>query len=894
MRVLRSFALALAVLCATLAAAAAQTVPAPEEHFGFAMGTDKKLARWDEILAYFTVVARGSDRIRVDTVGSTTLGNPYVAVTLGSPANLARLDAIRAASATLAAGRISRAEAEALSADLPVTAFINHNIHSTEIASSQTSVGLVYRLATADDALTREILDNVVTVLVPSANPDGQIMVVDWYRRNVGTEHEDARMPWLYHTYAGHDNNRDFFQANLVETRYWMELMFHTTYPQLYLDQHQMGMNGPRIFVPPYPDPMNPDLHPLQWQAVRQMGGAIVTDLQKEGKQGVITSALYRIWGQEGALTGRYHNIVALLTESASADIASPVTVTRKQLEGSADQARDIRRYGFNMQMADPWWGGEWRLGDIVSYQDIAALSYLKQAARYRQEYVLGRWQMASETIEKGEEEGPYAYVIPADQADAATAAELVQTLVLQGIQVHRASDAFSADPEEGMRVPGASSADEDEEDEEDEEAEEDEEDEKDQEDALRTFPAGSWVVLGAQPSRAAVLDLLQPVARELLVEYPDGPYVRSYDGAAYTMPLQMGVEAVRVDEPFEASLTPVTRGAPDAPPFAEARSTYALSTSANRSYEAANRLLASGFQVSRADGWFLVPAAQPGVREELERLRADRGLVVAADPTGVEGGQPMRASRIGLYRGWSASMDEGWTRLLLEQYGFGPTTLSNADVRAGQLHQRFDVIVLPSEIPLRRLVDGTAEGDAPPEYVGGIGQEGVDSLKSFVRAGGTLVTLDQGDQVVLEHFGVPVRDALQGVGGRDFFAPASLFRLEVDGGHPLADGTADTVAAKWASGRAYEPNGFGGDATSIRTVASWARDPAELLMSGLVAGAERMAGKAAVLDVTYGQGRIYMYGFRVQHRAQTAGTFRLLFNALMRTGNRTATQDGA
>lgn len=891
MRVFRPLLVVVVLLSLGVLPAGAQAIPSPEEHFGFAMGTDKKLARWDGILEYVTRVADASDRIRVDTLGPSTLGHPFVVVTLSSPANLARLDAIRAASSTLAQGRISRVEAESLAAGIPVTAFINHNIHSTEIASSQTSVELIWKLASADDDATREILDNVVTVLIPSANPDGQIMVVDWYRRNVDTEFESARMPWLYHSYAGHDNNRDFFQGKLVETRYWMESMFHTTYPQLYLDQHQMGTTGPRIFVPPYPDPMNPDVHPLQWQMLRQIGGAMVTDLQRAGKQGVITSALYRIWGQEGALTGRYHNIVALLTESASANIASPVTVTREQLEGSANRARDIARYGFNMQMVDPWWGGEWRLGDIVEYQMISALSYLTQAARYRQEYVLGRWQMAAETVARGEVEGPYAYVIPFDQADLPTAQQLVQTLVLQGVEVHQAQEAFTAEPEAGLRVPGTSVLADDPD---EPGAEVEDEDDEDDPDESRTFPAHSWVVLASQPGRAAVLDLLQPLQRELLREYPDGPWMRSYDGAAYTMPLQMGVETVRVDEPFDAHLTPVTRGAAWAPSLPQPRAHYGLSMKANASYAAANRLLAQGIPVLRTEGWFLVPAADVRAGAALEALSREFSLPVTADPAPSGASQPLRASRVGLYQGWAASMDEGWTRLLLEEHAFDLSTLSNDDVRAGDLGARFDVVILPSEIPLRRLIDGTAEGDAPPEYVGGIGMEGVEALKAFVRGGGTLVTLDRGDEVVLEHFDIPVRDALQGVNDRDFFAPASLFRLEVDGTHPFAAGTASEVAAKWANGRAYEPTDFGGQASGIQAVARWSADPERLLMSGLVLGTEKLAGKAAILDVAYGQGRITMYGFRVQHRAQTAGTFRLLFNALLRSGPRTATEDGA
>ncbi|MDH5590712.1 MAG: M14 family metallopeptidase, partial [Gemmatimonadota bacterium] len=796
-----SFIAALVSFTVLPVAVATQEIPSPEEHFGFAMGTDRKLARWDEILEYFTRVADASDRMVVDTVGPTTLGNPYVAVTLSSPANLARIGEIRAANRRLASGEPDRVEAEALADGLPATVFINHNIHSTEIASSQTSVDLVHRLATADDPVTLEILDHVVVVLVPSANPDGQIMVTDWYRRNEGTEFEKARMPWLYHHYAGHDNNRDFFQAKLVETRYWMDLMFRTAYAHVYLDQHQMGATGPRIFVPPYPDPMSPDVHPLQWQLLRFLGGGMVTDLQAAGKQGVVTGALYRIWGQEGALTGRFHNIPALLTESASATIASPVEVTRAELERSANRARDLDEYGFSMSFVDPWWGGTWRLGDIVEYQTIAAVSLLEQTARFKDRFILGRWQMAAETVEHGRASGPFAYVIPADQTDPVTAAELARTLVLQGVEVHRAEEDFEVTPVMGMRVPGedrlppAEGDDGEEEDEAGSRAAGPSGAPRAEPASPRRIPAGSWVVLAAQPSRAAVLDLLQPQARRVLREHPDGPYLRGYDGAAYTMPLQMGVESLRVDEAFDVELTAVSleRAVADAPALPSPRQWYALSTAVNRSYAVANELLARGVPVSRTGDHFLVPSDHPAARPALEEARATHGLTVTADPAGTAGAEPLAPSRVGLYQGWASSMDEGWTRLLLEEFGFDLTVLSNDDMRDADLGARIDIVVIPSEISLNRLLEGDTAGAAPPEFTGGIGDEGVENLKAFVRGGGTLITLDRGDEVVLKHFDVPVRDALAGVSDRDFFAPASLFGMELEAGHPLTRGSPAT-----------------------------------------------------------------------------------------------------
>ncbi len=896
------------------------------------MGADKELARWDRILDYFTLIADASDRVVVDTAGPSTSGHPFVIVTMSSPANLARLPEIRAASKEIADGRIDRARAEEIASSTPATAVINHNIHSTEIGSSQTSVQLVYDLVTGNDEVTRAILDDVVTVLIPSANPDGQILVTDWYRQNVGTEYERARMPWLYHPFAGHDNNRDFFQANLIETRYWMDEMYHRAYPQLYLDQHQMGSSGPRIFVPPYPDPMNPDVHPLQWQQLRFIGGGMVADLQAEGKEGVVTGSMYRIWGQEGALTGRYHNIVALLTETASARIASPDTVALEALERGAAPGRGLSEYGFQMAFVDPWMGGEWTLGDIVDYQMISAISFLEQAARFSRHYVMGRWQMASETIALGEAEGPGAYVIPIDQVDAVTAAEMVDRLILQGIEVHRATEAFSAVPEtevwdrpaDGTMVlaahdgdaagDGDGSGDGDTSEEgdaagegdgegsaraggeegSDEEGSDEETDESD-EVTPRDFPAGSWIVLGAQPGRAAILDLLEPRNRRLQREWPDGPYMRSYDGAAYTMPLQMGVEAIRVDAEEVGGIERIESSGWTAPALGDASTWYSLDAGVTRSYQVASRLLDAGIPVSRAttdEGEvFLVPASNPAARAALTELSAETGVAIGRDPTRVSDVVPQLASRIGVYQGWASSMDEGWTRLVLEEFEYGYTSLSNDDVRQPELRERFDVILIPSEIPLGRLINGDESDSTPPDYRGGIGDEGVENLKAFVRAGGTLVTLERADALVLEHFDVPVRNALEGVGSEDLFLPSSLLRVELDPDHPLTHGSPDEVAGKWAGGRAYEPTDFGGSADRVHAVGRWASDPDDLLMSGLLHGADLLAGKGAILEVEYGEGRILMYGLRVQHRGQTHGTFRLLFNALLRDDPRRATQ---
>ena len=371
---------------------------------------------------------------------------------------------------------------------------------------------------------------------------------------------------------------------------------------------------------------------------------------------------------------------------------------------------------------------------------------------------------------------------------------------------------------------------------------------------------------------------------------------MRSYDGAAYTMPMQMGVEITRTDNPFEADTRLATSARVVAPPVPTANDWYAISAEVTRAYQAVNRMLEAGLSVFKAvseDGpLFIVSASEPQSRSLLTEISNEIGVTVVADPPTLAMSAEQQAARIGIYQGWAASMDEGWTRLVLEDFDYDFETLMNDDVRQEGLSERLDVIIIPSEIPLNRLIEGASDEDAPPGYRGGIGEEGVENLKEFVRNGGTLVTFEAADALVIEHFDVPVRNALEDVSRSDLFLPASLLRIELDEDHPLTVGSPSEVAAKWAGGRAYEPTDFGGDAGQVQAVGSWAEDPDQLLMSGVIVGAENLAGKGAILDVEYGNGRILMYGFRVQHRGQTHGTYKLLFNALLKNSPRTATED--
>jgi len=874
------------------------------------------------------------------------LGNPFITVVISSPENFADMDRYVDIGRRLADGRgVTEAAARELAREGKVTFVLNHNLHSTEIASSQASVRLVYEMATEDTDLMHQILDNVIFVLVPSSNPDGQMMVTDWYNQNLGTDFEEAPMPWLYHHYAGHDNNRDFFMGNLVETRHMFRILFEDWAPQIYFDQHQMGNRGARMFVPPFPDPQSPDIPPLLYQQIRFLGGAIVTDLQAAGKKGVLTGEMYRIYGQEGALNFRFHNIVSIMTETASVRIASPV----EQEEGGDDAVQRggrgslVNPREFSVAVVDPWKGGTWRLGDIVDYQTIAVRSVLKQAARSREDFLFNQWLMAQETFERAETEGPYAWVISADQHDPNTAADMVRRLMMQGIEVYQAGEPFEAIPATGpLPTPWADPLPDEEEGEaegtapEEEEAEEgkgeegeageegeegeaeegegeaggadeepgegdtesEEEAEPKPEPEPVTYPAGSYVIPGAQRGRPSLIDLLEPRNPEVRRQYPGGPYLRRYDTTGYTLPMQMGVDIARVDTKFDASVELVSSAAPPTPSApAAATVAYALDPRINASFKAVNLLLADGIPVHRAPGSlatdagdlpagsFLIPASAAGIRDRLRAMSEELRLPVFADPEGaaaVPGASTteITPARVGLYKPWRASMDEGWTRFILEQFDFPYENVDNARIQDGHLGNDYDVLIIPAQVSLERLLEGIDAEDIMEPYAGGIGEEGIEALKEFVENGGTLLTFERSDEVVLEHFGVPVKDGLEGREQPDFYLPPALLRIEVNTEHPLAYGMRPEATAMFAGGRAYEPDGWDATAGNMRVVASYPKE-GRVLASGQMVGDEFLAGRAAVVEVQQGDGRIVMYGFRVQHRAQAHGTFKLLFNAL-------------
>jgi hypothetical protein len=794
-------------------------VPSPRDVLGFTPGDDRKVADWTQIRDYFTRLDRASERVRVETIGETTLGRTLIAAYISAPENIRELDKYRDIQRRLADPRLVKNEAERdrLVREGKAVVVISCSIHSTEIVASQMSLQLAYELASAQDAETREILSNTILILIPSPNPDGIDIVADWYRRSLGSPWEGAEPPELYHAYAGHDDNRDWFMLNLKETRAVTRLLWKEWFPQIVYDVHQQGTNSSRFFVPPFYDPPNPHIAPLLLREVGLIGHKIAADAEAAGFRGVITNALYDTWWHGGFRTAPYyHNSVGILTEAASARLMTPIRVTREQLARSATRGMPTALPDSpTTNFPDPWPGGEWRPGDIMGMEMSAARSVLSLAAKYRARYLRNFYELGMRSLDwpPAGDADALAYLIPAGQGKDESVAKLVTLLVEQGVEVFR----MDAELHLTLMAPRGSVY-------------------NDAKQSPPEWPSGSYLVFLRQPYRTDVQALFEKQI------YPDrlagGAPERPYDVAGWTLPMQMGVEAYPVASIRESET--------------ERRLTLVRDESELR------RELGLRLGSQKVD-W---------------KDRA-HDLAVVKDASPIQ--NPVkRPVRLALYRSWTASMDEGWTRWLFDTFNVPYTSLRDVEVRAGSLRAKYDVIVLPS-LRLREIVEGRAKETAPAEFTGGVTEAGVEHLRRFVEEGGTLVCWDDSTELAIKSFNLPVRNVLEGLKTSEFYCPGSVLRIEVDTSHRLARGLAPLMDAYFVDSAAFEVT----DSARARVVARYAGRKEDVLRSGYLLGAERIAGRAALVEATLGKGRVVLIGFRPQHRGQTWGTFPFIFNAV-------------
>jgi hypothetical protein len=844
------------VLAALVQAQSGITTPA--SHFGFELAADGKYAMWDQEVAYYEKVAKESDRIDLQVLGKSTLGRPFIMLTMSSPQNLAKLDRYKEISRQMADPRgLSPQQIDALAAEGRAVVLVTLGQHSTEVASAQMGPRMVYRLATSNDDQVRTILDNTIFLLIPGFNPDGLDMVGDWLKKSAGTPYEGAGPPELYGAYIGHDNNRDGYMLSQVESQHWAKVVYHDWFPQVYKDTHQMGSYGSRIMIPPKYDPVNPHVDPLMWRTSQLLGGAMGTALEAEGVTGVESQVHFDAWFMASFHgVANLSNITSFHTESASARLIWPLYIHPEQIQpGSRGRPENKAQITF----PHPWPGGWWRMSDIARQQEIETLALVETMGRYRQNFLKNRALAASRQIERGAAE--FGHVIPMNQHDPGSALKFISTMMMSGVEVHRVPERFTS----GSRI----------------------------------VEPGDLIIRLDQPSRAFIKTMIEPAV------YPDNEWTRRRDGfplppydmASFTLADHMGVESFPLSEKITAKLEKLTTAPKPAGKVTGTGSAGWLLTPAwNLSFRAVNRVLKNGGTVYRlpnppapwAPGTFWIPAGGSSGTAAIQALATEFGLpftAMASAPTGTM--SKLKPLRVALFRRYAGgNMDEGWTRFLFDQWEFPYTRVDADEIKKGSLSANYDAVLIADDT-LRAIVGGSgSEANAnpfsaaalPAEYTKTLGTAGVEALKEFVRGGGSLVLIDNATALATERLGVPVRNPLAGVSEKEFFAPGSSLRVHVDPTQPLGYGMPKETTVVFFESTAFDINNSNAN-DRISVVARY--HDRDLLRGGWLDGEKYLAGRPALMDVGYGKGHIALIGFRAQNRAQAYGTFKVLFNAL-------------
>jgi len=702
-------------------------VPSPRSILRFNPGEDRTIADWKQITNYFSVLDKRSDRVLVQTLGESTLKRPLIVAFISARENILALEKYKDIQQRLADPRkvTSTLERDKLIKDGKVVIAVSCSIHSTEIVASQMSMRLAYELAVAEDPETKEILQNTILLLIPSPNPDGIDIVADWYRKTLGTPFEGREPPELYHHYAGHDDNRDWFMLNLKETRLLTRLFWHEWYPEIVYDVHQQGTNGSRFFIPPFYDPANPNISPTLLRQVGLLGHKIAADLQSQGYQGVLTNALYDTWWHGGFRTAPYfHNSIGILSEAASVRLMTPTIVTSEQLSRSSTRGmRSASEASTNFP--DPWTGGSWHPRDIMAMELIAARSLMSMAAKYREQYLANFYELGKSNVERAVKPGePVAYLIPAGQGRDESVARMLGCLIEQGIEVFRLEQELHVTygPQVLKRINPAN--------------------EKlgtyrtvvQATEMMQEVPAGSYIIFLSQPQRSNVETLFEPQIYPNRLTAQDEAE-RPYDVTGWTLPLQLGVEAP------------------------------AITAIREKASEQKLTLLRNG-NVVRED--FALPIG----KGELSPIK-----------------NPVPTSlRVAIYQGDTGNMDEGWTRFIFDTFNVPYATLKDAQVRKGDLNSKYDVVILPSQ-QATEIIQGNASGSLPTQYTGGITENGVNHLKEFVTKGGTLICFDASCGLPITQFKLPLRNTLEGLRSADFYGPGSIVSLDVESAAPSFQG---------------------------------------------------------------------------------------------------------
>ncbi len=839
------------------------SIKSPDEFLGTHVGADRTLVKYPDIVKYFNYLDSESERVKVTDEGKTTLGNPMILAFISSEENIRQLPALIEINKKLAnPDTISTEEAITLKKQAKAFILITCSIHATEIAASQMSLLLAHKLASDKNGELTKFLDDVVLLLMPSINPDGNIMVTDWYNKYLGTEYEGGPMPYLYHYYAGHDNNRDFYMLNLKETRVVNAILHQRYFPLVFLDMHQMGSTGPRIFVPPFHNPVNENLEPLMLRETDIIGYYMALKLQENEKKGVVSSYSFDAYWPGGSKnTAWYKNVVGILTEMASVKVATPIYVESNELDAGG---KGLPEYKAQTNFPDPWPGGWWRLHDIIDYELIAAEALIEMASKNKDSFVSNFYKLGTTSIEKGKNEPPYGYIIPLDQWDVPTMYEFLSRMEKSGVRIFK----LDADYMAGNTL----------------------------------YKKDSLYIPMDQPYRNFIKTMMERQEYPLLKQMANGPLIEPYDAVGWTLPLQMGVKTFTLDTP-PVNIT-ASKFVSIGLPFETVTGTdqgnenyFCFPGRFNRTAMVVNRLFKNNISVFRYTGEdkkdilkgdFLVKKADLNA-DLLQKTLPGSGVsphLVSITPSNEI--KPISKPRIAIYQPYRLTADEGWTRWVLDEFEFPFTLLHNKDFTDKKIDfsKLYDVILFANQdrdtIVNGKRTDGRLNFDAgiPPEFRGGISADGVKNLIEFTKKGGTIILLNQASELGSKDFELPFTNILKERKDNSFYCPGSILRIKIDTSDPIGWGLEKENIIFFAGETAFKTRESATNSISRKVTAEFGASGHHLL-SGYLKGENILDRMAIIMHFDYYKGHVIVLGGAVQNRAQTFATFKLLFNAL-------------
>lgn len=898
----------------------AQTLPSPKEHFGFNIGDDYKLTTYTQTEAYFKKLAAASDRIKLEDIGMTEEGRHQYMLVMSSPENLKNLAKYKTISQRLAhAEGLTDAQAWALAAEGKPVVWIDGGLHATEVVGAHQLIETIWSFASRKDPETMKILDNTI-ILFTHCNPDGQELVSNWYMRSADTLKRRMDIPRLYQKYIGHDNNRDFFMMNMKETQNMSRQQYVEWIPQIIYNHHQTGPAGSVLAGPPYRDPFNYVFDPLIVTSIDAVGAAMNNRLNREGKPGYTQRAgsFFSTWWNGGLRTTPYfHNIVGLLTEIIGNPTPASVPLAPARLIPNGGTPNPVPPQ-------------VWHFRQSIDYSVSLNYAVLTYAMNQHEELLYGIYRMGKNSIEAGSADhwslspkkvdsitnavkkdqrgvrptaegaassaegvrvggtndtvstkyynivmkdktlrDPRGYVLPADQPDFATATRFVNALIRSGVQVHTAKSTFTA--------------------------------------GGKSYPAGSYVVKTAQAFRPHVLDMFEPQDHPNDFLYPGGPPVRPYDAAGWTLAYSMGVKFDRILDSFDGQFEAIPYGEVQ---LMKAKAPtgsggYMISAKQNNAFTAVNDLLKSGAEVYRinaADGLgnFYVPSAGKGI---MDKFASELGLQVVGGAKKPASMIKITPTRIGIWDNYGGSIPAGWIKWLMEQYHFNATVVYSKEIDAGNLKNKFDVLVfVGGAIPAVGRGAGPGFGGAPRE--GGARQEeipaefkpwqgritadtSIPQIRKFMEEGGSVVALGSSTNLAY-HLGLPVKNALTEMAangaerplpGEKYYIPGSILRVSLDSTKPAAWGMDASCDVYFDASPVFNIKP-GGPTEGKVTPLIWFSS-AKPLRSGWAFGQEYLQDGVAAFEAQVGNGKLYAFGPEITFRGQTHGTFKLFFNQL-------------